>query len=982
MKRIQEWLRKPIVYIVLIGLTASLLVSYFISLQQKELIAEQKQKELSAIAKLKVSQIIAWREERLFDGDQIASNPSLYLPIEELLSGKRSPEITEAVKSSINNITKHYKYKNVLVVDDRGIVLASNLNGAKASDYKLTQIKLALEKQAPMLSDLHNNNDNDIFLDLIIPAKKLGVIILQHDPSLDLFPLIQSWPTASYSAETLLVRKDGDFVLFLNELRHRKGTALKLRFPLSRTEIPAVEAVLGKVGLFKGVDYRKAEVVSVINKIPDSTWYLIAKVDSQEIFTSVSISVIFTTALFVVSIILVSLLLLFLAQRQIELTLFKEREQFLTTIKSIGDGVVVTDCNGTVTLINRAAEKLTGWKENEASGKKIDEVMQIKHEVTGEKVPNPIFEAIEKSKVVLLSNDAVLFAKNGKKHVIEDSAAPINNQQGLIDGAVLVFRDVSEKKANENRIQKLSTGIEQSPVSIVITDLDGNIQYVNPKFSELTGYTSDEAFGKNPRILKTDKYDKAFYKTLWDTIKSGKIWHGEFLNKKKNGELYWESASISPILDKSNNIINFIAVKEDITEKKASEKRVRESMELDKERLQVVLDLAAKQGITEQEISDLSLEEAVKITKSKVGYLHFFNEDQKTIKLFSWSIETMKNCTAEKDQHYPLEKAGIWADSARLRKAVIHNDYPNAPDKKGYPQGHFPVTRHMSVPVFDGEKIAAIAGVGNKEEPYTEQDSVRLSLFMSTVWEIIKQKRSEQLLKDKNKELAELYAIKSEFTSSVSHELRSPLTAIKEGLSIVLDGTAGNINEQQKEFLSVAKKNVDRLHRLINDVLDFSKLEQGKMELKIQPNSIKDAIEETAKTQKTAIEGKGLKLITEVEENLPKINFDYDKIIEVLLNLTGNAQKNTDKGEIRVMAKKEGQNLVISITDTGIGIKADDLSKLFQDFKQIGGSAERAKGGTGLGLAISKKIIEMHKGKIWVESEFGKGSTFSFSLPL
>ncbi len=174
--------------------------------------------------------------------------------------------------------------------------------------------------------------------------------------------------------------------------------------------------------------------------------------------------------------------------------------------------------------------------------------------------------------------------------------------------------------------------------------------------------------------------------------------------------------------------------------------RVEEALKLNEERLEALLKLSQMKEVSEKELTDFALEECVRLTQSKVGYLHFFNEDQNSLRLYNWSREVLKGCTAEKTPHYPLEEAGVWADCVRLRKPIIHNDYQNLPDKKGYPEGHFLVIRHMSVPVFDGDKIVAVVGVGNKEKPYDDSDVNQLFLFMDNMWRIVKQKRAEDAL--------------------------------------------------------------------------------------------------------------------------------------------------------------------------------------------------------------------------------------------
>jgi len=239
-------------------------------------------------------------------------------------------------------------------------------------------------------------------------------------------------------------------------------------------------------------------------------------------------------------------------------------------------------------------------------------------------------------------------------------------------------------------------------------------------------------------------------------------------------------------------------------------------------------------------------------------------------------------------------------------------------------------------------------------------------------------------LTEAKENLEKAMVVKSEFTSMVSHELRTPLTAIKEGIAIVLDGTAGKLNSEQKDFLDTAKRNVDRLARLINDVLDFQKLEAGRVEFRMEENDINEVAAEVRKAMVSVAAEKGLTLTFKQGKDLPRVVFDRDKIIQVLTNIINNAIKFTEKGGVAITTKTVTKKnfIQVCVSDTGPGVKKEDLPKLFQRFEQLEKGKERKTGSSGLGLAISREIIERHKGKIWAESEPGKGMTVDFTLPI
>ncbi len=243
--------------------------------------------------------------------------------------------------------------------------------------------------------------------------------------------------------------------------------------------------------------------------------------------------------------------------------------------------------------------------------------------------------------------------------------------------------------------------------------------------------------------------------------------------------------------------------------------------------------------------------------------------------------------------------------------------------------------------------------------------------------------RNEELM-EVNKKLRSMYETQKKFTSTVSHELRTPLASIKTAIDIVKSETSGELNDDQKNFLNKAKDNIDRLNRLINDILDLSKLESGMTSLDLKKNNMNKIISDIVQLQESVAQERGIVLKAELDPDVPEMPFDADKINQVLNNLISNAFKFTEKGEVVVSssAEKEHNYIKICVRDTGMGIEEKDIPKLFKKFQQLGDPAERKTGGTGLGLAICKEITSQHKGKIWVESKSGEGSAFYFLLPI
>lgn len=231
----------------------------------------------------------------------------------------------------------------------------------------------------------------------------------------------------------------------------------------------------------------------------------------------------------------------------------------------------------------------------------------------------------------------------------------------------------------------------------------------------------------------------------------------------------------------------------------------------------------------------------------------------------------------------------------------------------------------------------------------------------------------------------EIDQLKSDFVSSVTHELRTPIIAIQHSLGILLDQTAGGLSDQQKNFLAIANRNLGRLNYLIGDILDLKKLEARKMEMRFERASIDKVIAGVCESLRAWADSKEVRLRQQSQNSFPVVMFDPDRVTQVLNNLIGNAVKFSPTGgtvTIEAGMQPDGQALELSVMDTGVGMEEEDLKKLFQKFQRVGGTEVSGISGTGLGLAISKEIVEMHGGIIWAESVKGKGSKFSFTLPI
>lgn len=325
--------------------------------------------------------------------------------------------------------------------------------------------------------------------------------------------------------------------------------------------------------------------------------------------------------------------------------------------------------------------------------------------------------------------------RSGKRHLWV-RYYPARSTSGRVNRVVSVIKDITAvKRAEKDRERVFSLSIDP----ICVADVNGYFKDVNSSWSRILGWSKEELLSI-PWFSFVHPEDTAATEAIAQSLKQGKAIK-DFRNRYvgKDGRVRWLEWNAIPDVDEGL----IYAVARDVTEQIKSH----ETIKLNEERLHSLLKLSQMGDVSDEAIRSYALEEIVRLTRSKAGYLHFVNEATRSLELVAWSQDVLKTCRADQTPHYPLNKAGVWADSVRLRRPVIHNDFDKVPHKKGMPKGHFPIRRHMSVPVMDNGRVVAVAGVGNKDSAYDESDVNQLTLFMASMWSIIKQKRAQQILK-------------------------------------------------------------------------------------------------------------------------------------------------------------------------------------------------------------------------------------------
>ena len=400
----------------------------------------------------------------------------------------------------------------------------------------------------PVVSPIFNRKKNKIGTDIIVyNLEKIKRFIINYSKW-------HSWKIA------LLIKDGNDLKVIFNPFKKKY---------LTKTNF--------KIGKERIIKTNRKKYIYYITSINIKNLYLLSISDINTLFGSllpelyaILVSVLLSLFLFDV------IVYIFILIRQKKLlkemrTLVEEKEEekeLLNTYLDLSPEIfIVLDKNGDVVYINKKGIEILGEeKEEDIIGKNwFDNFLP---EDVREKTRNVFLKLKAKDFEKVRTNDNYVITRKNIRKIMRWYNSIIKDKNGEIKYIISVGTDITESKERERQIKKMQFAIEQAPVSIVITDTEGNMEYVNPFFTKITGYSFEEAIGKNPRILKSGKHDEAFYKKLWDTITSGEIWNGEFYNKKKNGDFYWEEAVIGPVIDERGKIINYIAVKEDITELK------------------------------------------------------------------------------------------------------------------------------------------------------------------------------------------------------------------------------------------------------------------------------------------------------------------------------------------------------------------------------------------------------------------------------
>jgi len=614
----------------------------------------------------------------------------------------------------------------------------------------------------------------------------------------------------------------------------------------------------------------------------------------------------------------------------------QQRAQNVTMLNTLSDGVYATDLDGNITFINEAALHILGWSAAELIGRNAHECLHYLR---------PDGSAFPRDECPLLAVLRQAVALVGEEHFVrrDGSFVPISFRSNplllgnKVIGSLISFRDISSEQKAQKRIRLQQAALDAAANMIVITDRRGVIEYVNPSFCRVTGYSVEEILGKSTRQLRSGKQDASFYAQMWGTLNGGRVWEGEIDNRRKDGSIYREQMTITPIVE-NGDVTHFVAIKRDITEEAETRNRL------------ILLEAAIQET-----------DQALMITAADA------TEDGPTIRYVNPAFTRVTGLTYE--------------EAVGRRTAILRG-----PDTD--PQ----LVRHLEQALRAGENLIIEMNYRRKDgTPYVAElhyapvpdEHGRIANFIATISDISQRREFEAALRQARDQALENARLKSEFLSNMSHEIRTPMNGII-GMSHLLLDT--DLTQEQREFATVVRESAHSLLTIINDILDFSKIEAGRLELEEIEFELVGVVEGAVELFAARAREKGIALMSYIDPALPsEVYGDPTRLRQILLNLIGNAVKFTQQGGVEVIVTQEtgdsGVRLRYEIRDSGIGIAPQAIGRLFQSFSQADSSTTRRYGGTGLGLAISKQLVELMGGEIGVESVEGQGSTFWFVLP-
>jgi hypothetical protein len=500
---------------------------------------------------------------------------------------------------------------------------------------------------------------------------------------------------------------------------------------------------------------------------------------------------------------------------------------------------------------------------------------------------------------------------------------------------------ILERENSRRALDNQKFALDQHAI-VSITDLQGNINYANDRFCAISGYSREELIGVNHRIVKSGMHDASVFQDLWRTVTAGQVWRGEVCNRAKNGQLYWVSATIVPLMGADGLPEQYIGIRTDITGRKAVETKLAEQLRF----VEVLLDATPT---------------AIYLKDLQGRYLRFNRAFEELFGI-------------ERDQWLGKNVFDLVPGDAA---AMMH-----AKDSELFAAG----TVQTYEASFTNRRTGAVREGLYWKAPVTNVQG-EITGLVGTILDVTDRNRMAQELRDSKQKAEAASQAKSDFLANMSHEIRTPMNGVIGMTDLALDTDLAPV---QREYLQTVRSSAQSLMVILNDILDFSKIEAGKLNIEETEFSLPEFLRETLRSLQARADKKGLQLDLQLGDGLPPLAIgDPVRIRQVLTNLCDNAIKFTAQGTVSVLVTPEPLpggagtfGLRLAVRDSGIGIPPEKQESIFEAFSQADTSTTRKFGGTGLGLTICSRLVGLMGGRIWVESTPGQGSVFYFTVQL
>ncbi|WP_374266521.1 PAS domain S-box protein [Zoogloea sp.] len=962
----------------LAALAAGVVVLAFVSggLTLRELRAREYQR-LEAIADLKVGQLVLWREERRADAQAIAGNASLSALFEQL-QRREDATARERLLASLEATRGAYRYARIALIDADGQVLI-----ATGGDFPVTRplrevIQRAFDDDAVVETVFYRDHparfDEPIHVDFVAPMQNVSgrqlVVVLQSDPSVFLFDYLNTWPVPSRTAESLLFTHDGDALTFVSPLRHKPSPPLSQQVSMRRGDVLSVivagdPSMRGKA--IEALDYRGSPVVGVGRVVPGTDWQLVVKIDADEVREAASgqlLSIALAAGFALLAIGVAAVLLL---QRR-ELEQVREREEAqsrqlreLRLFDAIADGstdaIFAKDLDGIYLFGNREAARLLGTTAAQLVGSRDGGLFP----------PDEAASLRQQDQVVMTTNavaswEEILSTADGPLTMLT-TKGPLHDASGKVVGVFGIARDITplrrEEQALRAREEIYSAIVSQAADGIVLLDTE-TLRYVefNDAACQSLGYSRDAFAALTALDVQADLSAEQLRARVGALIDKRGSSTFEHTQRRADGTTRNVEISYRAIEIRGRSYL--AGVWRDTTEKRAAaDQLVKLSMAVEQSPACVII--TGVDGCIEyvnlafSRTSGYSAEEAI---GKRAGFLKSGLTPRETYAAL-WAA--LRAGLSWEGEFFNRRKDGeVVIELARISPIVRTNGE---------------VTHYLSIQQDITERKRVEAELAR----YRDQLELRVAERTRQLEEtnqVLSQRSAELEIAKEQSDAAN--RAKSAFLANMSHEIRTPMNAII-GLTHLLQRSVAD--EEAQDRLHKVSDAAGHLLTIINDILDLSKIEAGKLTLDNGDFRLDDVVRKACALVVDRASQKGLELVVDVVDVPDRLVGDATRLGQMLVNYLGNAVKFTERGVVMLRARVEDEEadavrLRFEVIDTGIGIDPDTQARLFMPFEQADGSTTRRFGGTGLGLAITSHLARLMGGEAGVESEVGRGSNF------